>query len=229
MSSLLSQLLAKNKSAVGAVVNKESSNDERPQADTQPVQKETTAPTTPVSSPAVPAAGELPNDDGLSASKPQGSAVAKPQASKPSLLNSLVATRDTAEKAKADHDYLFAPIPENFQDVLDNLDGLMKKDQGEIDFHLGHIRNYVQRIMVDLRTNPEYDGLIIDRDVHNIMAFLQRTKSQAEITIGNKVEKAAKRAAKPKGSARFDIDLGSLDLGAEQPKSLSDLSNLGEL
>lgn len=149
---------------------------------------------------------------------------------KPSLLTALASTRDIAEKAKADHDYLFAPIPENFQDVLDTFDGLMKRDQGEIDFNLGHIRNYVQRIMTDLRTNPEYDGLIIDRDVHNIMAFLQRTKAQAEISIGSKVEKAAKKAAKQTGAKKFAMDFSSLDLGAEQqPKSLADLSDLGEL
>lgn len=145
-------------------------------------------------------------------------------AAKPSLL-AAVAARERSEQAKHDFEHLFTKIPENFQDRLDLFDTLMKQDQGEIDFNLDRARDFVKRIMIDLRENPEYDGMIIDRDIHNIIAYQRRLKALAREVIGEKTVKAAKKAAKPKAASRFSIDIDSIDLTA-QPKTLKDLSGL---
>lgn len=151
-------------------------------------------------------------------------------APKPSgILSAVAAGRERAEAAKAEHDYLFDEVPKDFQDVLDRFDKIMLRDQGDIDVDLPHMRNYVMRIMTDLRENPEFDGLIIDRDVHNIIAFMRRVKGEALVIADQKATKSAKSKAKPKASNRFAMDLDTFDLGASpaQPKlTVEDLSKL---
>lgn len=146
-------------------------------------------------------------------------------APKKSLL-AAIAAREQTERAKENFDHLFEAIPEDFQQKLDFFDELMSRDQGSLDFNLNRARDFVKKIMIELKENPEYDGMIIARDVHNIIAFQRRLKDAAQATISTKVEKAAKKAAKPKGADRFSLDLDSIDLGAKPPKSLQDLSNL---
>lgn len=149
-------------------------------------------------------------------------------AAKPAgLLAGLASGREKAEALKAEHDYLFEEVPKDFKETLDRFDMIMQRDQGDIDFDLPHMRNYVMRIMVDLKENPEYDGLIIDRDVHNIIAFMRRLKGQA-ITIANeKTTKAQAKASKPKVGARFAMDFDNIDLMATKtPASLEDLSKI---
>lgn len=143
------------------------------------------------------------------------------------LTATLTAVREKAEADKADHDYLFAPIPTDFQEILDRFDGMMTRDHGILDIDLQRCRDFVKKIMVELKENPEYDNLIIDRDVHNIIKFQRRLKTEAEKQIVTKVEKAAKKSTKPKAGQRFAMDLGDLDLTApSKPKSIQDMSDL---
>lgn len=146
---------------------------------------------------------------------------------KPSLLAS-VAAREKTEKAKQDYEHLFQEIPQDFQKTLDVFDELMNRDQGSIDFNLDRARDFVKKIMMELKENPaEYDGMIIDRDVRNIIDYQRRLKAQAQALIVDKTEKAAKRAAKPKPASRFNMDFANLDLGGSKPPdSLEDLSKI---
>lgn len=170
---------------------------------------------------------------GTSGDSAKASAEAKTQVeaqkAKPAgLLGALAVSKQRAEQAKVDHDYLFDEIPAGFQDVLDRFDSMMLRDQGAIDFDLPHLRNYVQRIMVDLKENPEYVGMFVDRDAHNVIKWMRRVKGQALEIAHEKVDKASKKSTKPKASQRFDMDLGNLDLMASKPKpkSIQDLSSI---
>lgn len=154
---------------------------------------------------------------GIVASKPTG------------LLSGIAASRERAEKAKQDHSYLYDEIPKDFGETLKRFDQLMQRDQGDIDIDLPHMRNYVSRIMVDLKTNPEYNDLVHDGDVHNIIKFIRRTQSEARAIINQKIDKRARSESKPKAKNRFAMDLSSLDLGAspsDKPKSIQDLSDI---
>lgn len=146
-------------------------------------------------------------------------------AKKSPILSTLTAVREKAEADKADHDYLFAPIPTDFQELLNRFDDMMCRDQGILDVDLQRCRDFVKRIMIELKENPEYDGLVAARDVHNIIKFQRRTKTQAESAVVVKTEKAAKAAAKPKAKSRFNVDFDAFDLSAK-PKSIEDLSNM---
>lgn len=144
------------------------------------------------------------------------------------LTSTLTAVREKAEADKADHEYLFAPIPKDFQEVLNRFDDMMQRDHGILQIDLVRCRDFVKKIMIDLKENPEYDGLIIDRDVHNIIKFQRMLKSQAEEAVVTKTEKAAKRESKSKvKGGRFAVDMEAFDLNApSQPKSIQDFSDL---
>jgi hypothetical protein len=154
-----------------------------------------------------------------------------PTPAKPSLLAS---TREITKKQNeaVSYDHLFDSIPTDFQEVLNRFDTIMQRDHGTIDINLPRIRDYVMRIMEDLRENPEYEGMLLDRDVRNVIGFIRRTSVQAANVVVEKQVKSAKKVSKAakSGSNRFDMDLDSFDLGAASPVKalggLTDLSNI---
>ena len=109
---------------------------------------------------------------------------------------------------------LFRELPMDFKELLDSFDAAMVRDKGITDFNLDLSRAYVKRIMVDLKENPEFDGLMIDRDVHNIMTFIRAVHERARIGVVEKKEKAATKTKKVPASKRFNLDDKVLDLGA---------------
>lgn len=141
------------------------------------------------------------------------------------LTSTLTAVREKSEQDKADHEYLFAPIPKDFQETLDRFDAMMQRDNEILAIDLTRCRDFVKHIMISLKENPEYDGLIIDRDVHNIIKFQRNLKAAAEATVVTKIDKAAKKSTKPKAAGRFAMDMTDFDLNAPaKPKSIQDLS-----
>jgi hypothetical protein len=144
----------------------------------------------------------------------------------------LAAAAKGVEKQKAaeqDYAYLHTELPTDVKELCDRFDEMMARDQGIDVMNLGLARAYVKKIMVMLKENPEFDGLIIDRDVHNIMAFVRSTREQAVATINTKAEKSAKAAAnKAKKTNRFGsieaIDFGGLPAkGAISLEALKDV------
>lgn len=148
-----------------------------------------------------------------------------------SPTNRILAAAAAAKKAEpqANYDHLFDTIPENFQEMLDKFDKLMIRDQGVNDLNVGHFRDYVKRIFIELKENPEYDGLIIDRDVHNVIKFMRAVKGQAQELAVEKKTKAAKTQANKAKSNRFAAIAGNLDLGGKMPATIQDMSNLDDL
>ena len=148
-----------------------------------------------------------------------------------SPANRILAAAAAAKKAEpqANYDHLFDQIPEKFEDVLKKFDELMIRDQGVNDLNVGHLRDYVKRIFVELKENPEYDGLIVDRDVHNVIKFMRAVKGQAQELAVDKKAKAAKKEASSAKKNRFAAIAGNLDIGGQMPKTIQDMSQLDDL
>jgi hypothetical protein len=82
-----------------------------------------------------------------------------------------------------------------FKQVLDILDQKMMQDKGIVDdLNLADFRSIISRIMIDLKANPSYAGLMLDKHVHSIMSFMWATQAKA---VENNIKKegaAQKRA-----------------------------------
>lgn len=136
--------------------------------------------------------------------------------------------------------------PADFQVLLRNLDQLVGEQTGIGQLQLDIVRKYVSEIMVTLKENPEFEPILVDKDVHNVMVFVQSSMNLATADFVQKKQKkdtsAAKKAAKtggnmtfsmiafesegPKGGMDFGaafagnaIDLGSMNLDEVQPKN----------
>lgn len=86
--------------------------------------------------------------------------------------------------------------PEGFQALLDRLDGLIIEGQGVSVLTLDTARHYVKDIYTELAQFPEFDPIFKDRDMHNVMSFVQRSTIQAKEVVAKKQVKAETRAAK---------------------------------
>lgn len=99
------------------------------------------------------------------------------------------------------------PGPDGFKLRLDMLDALIKRDAGISDVMLGMVKTRIKDIVSELKEFPEYDGLIIDRDIHNIMIFMNKSVSTAKAGF---VEKEKKRTTRAVRAAKFDFgDVGT--------------------
>lgn len=94
------------------------------------------------------------------------------------------------------------PGPDGFKYKLDMLDALIQRDAGINGAMLGVVKGRIKDIVKELKEFPEYDGLIIDRDIHNIMLFMQQSVNQAKADF---VQKDKKRTTKAIKAAKFDF------------------------
>jgi len=60
---------------------------------------------------------------------------------------------------------------------------------------LSILRAHVSSLMVTLKQHPEFDSVMIDKDVHNIMTFVMATRDEAVVLRDVKTDKKAKRGA----------------------------------
>lgn len=81
--------------------------------------------------------------------------------------------------------------------LCDRLDAKLEAEGGAnlAGPNLFEVRNYVQTLMVTLKTRPEFDEVIIAKDVHNVMKFIRATREEALAMREIKTEKKATRAA----------------------------------
>lgn len=68
------------------------------------------------------------------------------------------------------------------------------------------VKKRIKDIFTELKEFPEYDGLIIDRDTHNIMAFMQHSITVARGVFEAKKEKKETKAKSPASRFKFDLD-----------------------
>lgn len=114
--------------------------------------------------------------------------------------------------------------PAGFRTLLDQF---QKQMEGEVDaITLGFARSCVKRIMIELKENPEYDGILTDTDVRGIFMFLRQTVTYAAAQGTQKVEKKVKREAK-KASIVIDIpDISAL--GNLNTDNMNELLGIGK-
>jgi len=146
---------------------------------------------------------------------------------------SLLATAQKASEDKAESDrkaeVIFRELPIDFKELTNNFDDLLAKSAGITMVNIDTARAYVKRIMTDLKEHPEYDRLLIDRDVHNIIKFVRSLKETALETVEVKRDKSAKAESRAKGRKnRFGDTAGLiLDLDSSAPiNGIEDLSKL---
>lgn len=123
---------------------------------------------------------------------------------------------------------------EGFKAKLDKLDSLIIAGQGIDMLSLDTARAYVRDIFVEVQQNPEYDSLLVDRDVHNVMMFVQASTLVAGMDIKKKQVKAEVRALK-KVNTQFDLSgfgdpatevEAATDKAVIQAKSASQLAHM---
>jgi len=101
-------------------------------------------------------------------------------------------------KAKQFGQKLQLESTQSVRELCDTLDAMMESEnaatlQGP---KLIDIRNYVQTLMITLKARPEFDSVIIDKDVRNVMKFIRATREEALALREVKVVKKATRSAK---------------------------------
>ena len=207
---------AKAKAAAEASATPEQVVDDRPDAEATDDQAATTGP--------------ILDGDSLPAVEHTTQQVAKPTLGQLAMLRAkgivdeppkvnplaLAASR-AAESRKSetqDFSYLITEPPKDFKELTDRFDMLMARDTGITDFNIDGIRSYVQRIMVDLKEQPELDGMLTDKTVAGIIRFIRATRERAIETVVKKSDAAVKKASKAKPSSRFGDTALSLDLTA---------------
>lgn len=84
--------------------------------------------------------------------------------------------------------------PEGFQAKLDKLDRIVAA--GISPLTIDSTRHYVKDIFIELRDYPQFDPIFKDRDMHNLMTFMQQTTIQAKELITEKKTKGDSKKAK---------------------------------
>lgn len=133
---------------------------------------------------------------------------------------------------EAEDDEVVESSPEGMRAKLDRLDKMIIANSGVDQTSIDTARGYVQDIMVELKTHPEYSGVLADKDVHNIMTFVRATLNLTQKTFQSTAEKRTKAATKKAGTTKFDFSgLGDTSIEAKpvskQAKQLSQASAAG--
>jgi hypothetical protein len=123
--------------------------------------------------------------------------------------------------------------PEGMRAKLDRLDRLIIAGSGVDQTSIDTARNYVQDIMIELKTHPEYSGVLVDKDVHNVMSFVRASMNLAQKTFTEVANKRTAKEMKPKKTnTKFDFTgLGDPSLEApavsKATKQLNQVANAG--
>lgn len=83
---------------------------------------------------------------------------------------------------------------QKFRESLNHLDSLLTKDFDAVSLALS--RDVVKRVMIELRTFPEFNGIVQDNDVKNIFIFLRRAVEGAKESGTEKKDKKVAKAKK---------------------------------
>lgn len=111
---------------------------------------------------------------------------------------------------------------ELFKLRLASLAELCETESGITSLVHDSVKAHVAGIMIDLRDNPEMRGLLLDRDMHNLMMFIQSSTTVQQ----NKVEKTqTKRAMTQKKAALAS----AFDTGFDMLDNVPSLSSVGNM
>lgn len=128
------------------------------------------------------------------------------------------AARDKADALLAKSERFILAEAKDVRDVADAVDTMMDQD-GMLDgLDLGAIRNHIQSLMITLRAKPEYVGVLLPRDISNIVKFARDSYVNELETVQMASDKKERRASSPTSER------------AKKNKSKADMmSSLGEL
>lgn len=79
--------------------------------------------------------------------------------------------------------------------LCDTIDQMIEGNDALVGPALIQTRNYVQQLMITLKSRPEFDSVLIDKDVRNVMKFIRATRLETLEMRELKTEKKAVRAA----------------------------------
>lgn len=93
------------------------------------------------------------------------------------------------------------------RELCDRIDKLIEGNPTLVGPSLADLRNYVQQLMITLKSRPEFDGVVLDKDVRNVMIFIRKTREEAlglrEVKVVKKVAKATNKEKKQKELSGF--------------------------
>lgn len=96
--------------------------------------------------------------------------------------------------------------------LCDHIDTLIESNPKLIGPPLVDLRNYVQRLMITLKQRPEFDSVIIAKDVRNVMTFIRAARGEALELREVKTTKKAVRGLKKEGK---ELAMGTQDMMAK--------------
>lgn len=101
--------------------------------------------------------------------------------------------------------------PANFKQHLDDLDALVVAGNGISSVTLDNARIHVMTISKELVSHPEYDGIMIDRDLHNVMMFVRASRASSGESFTAKQQKKQVAESKKKAVSKINLDaLGAI-------------------
>lgn len=91
---------------------------------------------------------------------------------------------------------------EEVRALCDRVDELIESNDQLAGPPLFELRNHVQRLMVTLKERPEFDGIVLDKDIRNVMKFIRATREEALQLREIKTEKKSVRAVKKESTTK---------------------------
>lgn len=117
--------------------------------------------------------------------------------------------------------------PTNFQEKLQRLDFLIGERERVDKFDLDHIRGLCKDIMIDLKTMPEFDGMVRAKDVHNLMVYVQSSVGQAKNQFALNADKTVKKTERKNQKSQIADEMFMQFFAPTATKlSLEDLSTM---
>ncbi len=90
---------------------------------------------------------------------------------------------------------LMLESPEEVRQLCDRVDQMIESNEALSGPPLIELRGYVQRLMITLKERPEFDSIVIDKDIRNVMRFIRATREETLALREVKTERKAKREA----------------------------------
>lgn len=112
-----------------------------------------------------------------------------------------------ASKVEARTEQLILESGKSVRELCDQVDHVMAEDKQLSMADYATIRGYVMQLMITLKSRPEFESLLIDKDVRNVMRFLRATREEAMALRDVKTEKKATRGVKKERTTKIGSDM----------------------
>lgn len=104
--------------------------------------------------------------------------------------------RDAERRAKR----MTLPSADKVRELCDEFDAALGESDDVDNFDLPLLRDYVARLMITLKTHPEFKEVMIDKDTRNIFRFIRATRTEAVEEAEKKGVKKARKTVKSKAT-----------------------------